>query len=170
MPFIARNREIWKCPADPVRVRNSTGQMVQRVRNNSMSQAFDAGGWLVGTPCGGRYLVFGKSSDIRRPSETWVLGEEHPNSINDAAMAVQMAGSPGDSPAKIIDYPASFHGGAGVFAVADGHCVSRKWLGAVIKPPITQTELPLGNNTPTPDAGTVKDLVWWSFITSSRVN
>jgi prepilin-type N-terminal cleavage/methylation domain-containing protein len=166
MPFIGKSREIWKCPADPVRVKNNLGQMVPRVRDNSMSQVFDFGRWLPGVPSGGGYLCYAKLSDIRRPTDTWVLGEEHPDSINDAAMANQMAGSPGDPAPRIIDYPASFHGGAGVFALADGHCVSHKWLGSVIKPPITGTKLPLGYNTPTPDAGTVKDLIWWASITT----
>jgi prepilin-type N-terminal cleavage/methylation domain-containing protein len=167
MPYIGKNRDLWKCPADPVRVKNNLGQPVQRVRDNSMSQVFDSGSWLVGVPSGGQYLCYGKSTEIRRPSDTWVLGEEHPDSINDAAMAVQMAGNPGDPAPRIIDYPASWHGGAGAFALADGHCVSHKWRGATIKPPIKGTPLPLGNNTPQPvDAGTKLDLIWWSSVTT----
>ena len=171
MPYIGRNREIWKCPADPVRVKNNLNQDVPRVRDNSMSQVFTFGSWLVGVPSGGPYLCYGKLGDIRRPTDTWVMGEEHPDSINDAAMANQMAGNttpPADPAPRIIDYPASFHAGAGVFALSDGHCFSRKWLGGTIKPAITGTKLPLGNNTPTPDAGTVKDLIWWSSITTVR--
>jgi prepilin-type N-terminal cleavage/methylation domain-containing protein len=167
MPYIGKNREVWKCPADPVRVPNNLGQMVPRVRDNSMSQAFAHGAWLVGQPSGGHYLCYAKMAEIRRPAETWVLGEEHPDSINDAALANQMAGRSDDPAPKIIDYPASFHGGAGVFALADGHCVSRKWLGGTIKPPITGIPLKLGNNTPQPvDAGTAKDLIWWASITT----
>jgi prepilin-type N-terminal cleavage/methylation domain-containing protein len=167
MPYIGKNRELWKCPADPVRVKNTLGQRVQRVRINSMSQVFDYGSWLVGTPSGGSYLCYGKMSEIRRPADTWVLGEEHPNSVNDAAMAVQMAGNTGDPAPMIVDYPASFHGGAGVFALADGHCLRRKWLGSVITPAVTDNDLPLGHNTPQPvDAGTVKDLIWWPLITT----
>ena len=126
MPFIGKNRDLWKCPADPVRVKIS-GQSLPRVRDNSMSQVFDFGSWLVGTPSGGGYLCYGKLTEIRRPSDTWVMGEEHPDSINDAAMANQMAGRTGDPSPRIIDYPASFHGGAGSFALADGHCVNHKW-------------------------------------------
>ena len=133
-----------------------------------MSQVFDYGSWLVGEPSGGKYLCYAKMAQIKRPAETWVLGEEHPDSINDAAMANQMAGNPGDPSPKIIDYPASFHGGSGEFALADGHCVTRKWIGSVIKPPVTGNPLPLGNNTPTPDPGTVKDLEWWSSITTAH--
>jgi prepilin-type N-terminal cleavage/methylation domain-containing protein len=169
MPYIGKSRDVWKCPADPVRVNNSAGQPVPRVRDNSMSQVFAFGAWLVGVPSGGPYLCYGKMAEIRRPAETWVLGEEHPDSINDAAMANQMAGNPSDPAPRIIDYPASFHGGAGVFAIADGHSVSRKWLGSDIKPAITGTPLPLGTRTPQPvDAGTAKDLIWWSTITTVR--
>jgi prepilin-type N-terminal cleavage/methylation domain-containing protein len=172
MPFVGKNREIWKCPSDPVRVPNNVSQMVPRVRDNSMSQVFGPGGWLVSAASGGQYLTYGKLTDIRRPTETWVLGEEHPDSINDAAMANQMAGNaipPADPAPRIIDYPSSFHGGAGVFALADGHCVSHRWLGSTIKPPITGIKLPLGGNTPQPvDGGTAKDLVWWSTITTVR--
>jgi prepilin-type N-terminal cleavage/methylation domain-containing protein len=167
MPYIGRNRAIWQCPADPVRVLNNLGQPVPRVRDYSMSQVFDSGAWLVGVPNGGNYLCYGKLSEIRRPSDTWVVGEEHPDSINDDAMAVQMAGDTGDAAPRIIDYPASYHGGAGVFALADGHSVSRKWRGGTIQPPVTGNPLLLGNNTPQPvDAGTAQDLFWWSSITT----
>jgi prepilin-type N-terminal cleavage/methylation domain-containing protein len=167
--YIGKSRDVWKCPADPVRVKDSRGQSVPRVRVNSMSQVFDFGSWLVGVPSGGAYLCYGKMTEIRRPGDTWVLGEEHPDSINDAAMANQMAGAAGDPAPKIIDYPASFHGGAGEFALADGHCAVRKWLGSTIKPTVTGSKLPLGNNTPQPvDGGTAKDLMWWSTITTVR--
>src|ERR1043166_8716224 len=131
MRYVGKSREIFRCPSDPVRVPNNLGQPVQRIRNNSMSQVFSAGSWLPGEPSGGKFLCYGRKSDIRRPSDTWVFGEEHPNSINDAAMANRMVtGGPDDaSPPRVIDYPASFHGGAGVFALADGRCLTRKWLG-----------------------------------------
>ena len=162
MPYISKNRDIWKCPADPVRVKNNLGTPVQRVRNNSMSQVFDYGSWLPGIPSGGQYYCYGKSSEIRRPSDTWVLGEEHPDSINDAAMAVKMAGNAGDPTPQIIDFPASFHAGAGVFAMADGRCVSHKWKGNTIKPGVTG--IPLALNVAAGDSG--PDIIWWSTITT----
>jgi prepilin-type N-terminal cleavage/methylation domain-containing protein len=166
MPYIGKSREVWKCPADPVRVKNNLNQLVQRVRVNSMSQVFDFGGWLPGVPSGGNYLCYGKMADIRRPTDTWVLGEEHPDSINDAAMAVQMAGNAGDPAAKIIDFPASNHGGVGVFALSDGHCLKRKWLGSTIKPAVTGTPLQLNVPIPAGDKDSIKDIVWWSSITT----
>ena len=163
MPFIGKNREVWKCPASPVKVKDNRNQLVPRVRDNSMSQVFDFGGWL-----GANYMRYGKLTEIRRPTETWVLGEEHPNSINDAAMAVQMAGNTGDPAPRIIDFPGSYHAGVGVFAMADGHCITRKWLGSAIKPPVsTTTLLPLPFNGSL-DPGSIKDIIWWSSITTVR--
>jgi len=165
MPFIGKNRQLWKCPADPVRVKNNLGQSVQRVRVNSMSQVFDFGSWLVGVPCGGPYMCYGKLSEIRRPTDTWVLGEEHPDSINDAAMAVQMAGNPGDPAPQIIDFPSSYHAGAGTFALADGHCLSHKWIGSTIKPAVTGNQpSTLQLNVAAGDSA--KDIIWWSSITT----
>ena len=158
MPYIAKNRMIWMCPADPVRVPGLNNTPTHRVRNNSMSQVFDYGSWLKGVPSGGNYLCYGKMTEIRRPSDTWVFGEEHPDSINDAAMAVQMYGNAGDPSPTIIDFPASFHGGAGVFAMADGRCVNRKWLGRTMKPPITGTKMPLNIPVPANDQLSAKDL------------
>ena len=53
--------------------------------------------------------------------------------------------------------------------MADGHCISHKWIGKDMKPSMNGAKLPLGNNTPQPvDPGTAKDLIWWSTITTVR--
>jgi prepilin-type N-terminal cleavage/methylation domain-containing protein len=159
MPFIGKSRALWQCPADPVRVPNNLGQRVPRVRDYSMSQVFDWGEWLKSTMQGGQYLCYGKMTEIRLPASTWVLTEEHPDSINDAAFAVQMAGFNGYN---IVDVPASFHGGVGVFAVADGHCATRKWTGRAIQPPVTGTPLKLCY----PAMDSIQDVIWLSSITT----
>jgi prepilin-type N-terminal cleavage/methylation domain-containing protein len=88
MPYIGQqNYAVWKCPGDTARVRNAAGQTVPRVRSNSMSQVFDTGGWLPPS----LFETYGKLSAIRNPAKTWVLIDEHPDSINDAAFAVKMA-------------------------------------------------------------------------------
>ncbi len=94
-----------------------------------MSQVFDDGGWL--TP--DKWRVYGKSSDIVLPTKTWVLVDEHPDSINDAAFAVMCNGANNPGAAQIIDMPASFHNGACGFSFADGHSEIHKWLGSKIK-------------------------------------
>ena len=162
MPFIGRNSfAIWKCPADPSRVRNAANQLMPRVRSNSMSQVFDFGGWLPES----QFRVYPKMGAIANPAKTWVLVDEHPDSINDAAFAVQMAvpslpGTMGD--VRIIDYPASFHGGACGFSFSDGHSEIHRWKGKTIQPKVTGQLMLL--NQPAGDSK--NDIIWLSDVTT----
>ena len=159
MPYIGKSFAIWRCPADFTTVRNSAGIRVPRVRSNSMSQVFDYGRWLPAST----YRVYARASQIVSPAKTWVLVDEHPDSINDAACAVEMA-LPGAARARIIDYPASFHCGASGLSYADGHSEIHRWKGSKIKPPVTGNQIQL-----IVDAGdSVKDIIWWSDVTTVK--
>ena len=158
MPYLGQSTfSIWKCPADRAMVTVS-GRKVPRVRSNSMSQTFDFGGWLPAA----QWRVYGKESEIIIPAKTWVLGDEHPDSINDAAMAVQMAKLDAKT-AQIIDFPASFHNGACGFSYADGHSEIHKWVGTKIKAPVKYSSS-LSLNVPAGDS--VRDIIWWSDNTT----
>ena len=158
MPYIGnKGFAIWKCPADNASVTVS-GQRRPRVRSNSMSQVFDFGSWLPAGP----WRVYAKTAQIVNPAKTWVLVDEHPDSINDAACAVQMA-KEGATSAQIIDFPASYHGGACGFSFADGHSEIHKWIGSKIKAPVTYTgTMPLNVGA----GDSVKDIIWWSSVTT----
>jgi len=139
---------IYKCPAD----RAAVGKIAKlryspRIRSISMSQVFDFGGWLPAPP----YRTYAKESDIASSSRTFVFVEEHPDSINDAAFAVQMIEPDGSGGRNIIDMPASHHNGAAGFSFADGHAEIHKWVGSVIKPPVkydcaVALNVPAGNS------------------------
>jgi len=135
-----------------------SGQKLPRVRSNSMSQAFDYGSWLPAS----KWKLFVKMSDIKYPVNTWVLVDEHPDSINDAACAVQMA-LPTAKTAQIIDFPASYHNGACGFSYADGHSAIKKWTGKKIQAPVKNNNT-LTLNTPAGDS--VNDVIWWSSVTT----
>ena len=99
------------------------------------------GQWLtganIGNGCQTTYHTYGKTSDmmIPGPSMLWVFCDEHPDSINDAMVAVQLARI---GPfATIIDYPASYHNAACGFAFADGHAEIHKWVGKGIQFPVS---------------------------------
>ena len=159
MPYIGANLSIWKCPSDFVTVPNSAGVKVPRVRSNSMSQVFAIGSHLPAT----LYRVYAKTAQIFNPVKTWVLLDEHPDSINDAACAMKMA-DPGATTATIVDYPASYHHGASGLSYADGHSEIHHWKGSTIKPRVTGILLP--KNV---DAGdSVKDIIWWSEVTTVK--
>jgi prepilin-type N-terminal cleavage/methylation domain-containing protein/prepilin-type processing-associated H-X9-DG protein len=159
MPYLGgRNFSIWKCPSDVGMVKDAKGQRVPRVRSNSMSQVFDNGSWLPPS----NWRIYQKMGDIMIPTKTWVLIDEHPDSINDAACAVQMA-KPGATSAQIIDFPASYHNGAAGLAYADGHSEIHKWLGNKIKAPVKYNSS-LTLNVPAGDS--VRDIIWWSENTT----
>jgi hypothetical protein len=95
-----------------------------------------------------------------------VLIDEHPDSLNDAAFGVQMAvpSKPltmGD--VRIIDFPASFHNGAGGLSFSDGHSEIHKWRGSRIRPPVISREIDL--NIPAGDSK--NDIVWLSDVTTA---
>jgi len=158
MPYIGRSLQIWKCPADHVTVKNVKGQKVQRVRSNSMSQVFDDGTWLPAPA----WRTYRTMTSIVNPVKTWVLVDEHPDSINDPAFAVKMA-KPDAKTADIIDVPASYHNGACGFSFCDGHAEIHKWRGSRIKVPVKNKDLalPLG-----PAGDSLKDVLWMSENTT----
>jgi prepilin-type N-terminal cleavage/methylation domain-containing protein/prepilin-type processing-associated H-X9-DG protein len=160
MPYIGNTFSIWKCPADKVTVLDNQRRRVPRVRSNSMSQVFDYGSWLPAS----RWRTYSKLSHIVIPTKTWVLVDEHPDSINDAACAVQIA-LPGARTAQIIDFPASYHNGACGLSFADGHAEIHKWRGSTIKAPVRNTSMAL--NVPARDS--VQDIIWWSEYTTVSV-
>lgn len=132
--YVGNSYEIFKCPADQsTGLRN--GQLIPRIRSNSMSQVFGNGEWLDGAGSAGstKWLKYGKESQIARPANTWVFIDEHPDSINDPAFAntCTRADSPGG--ARYVDYPANFHNGACGFSFADGHAEIKKWAGSTFR-------------------------------------
>jgi len=128
-PYNAKNVGVYKCPADRV-----PSQIGLRVRSMSMNCfvafAVNPGqsipGWF---PTG--YRTFLKDSDFIRPGPamTWVFVDEHPDSINDAMIAMNMASSTvWPSATTWQDMPASYHNNACGFGFADGHAEIKKWL------------------------------------------
>ena len=126
-----QNAEVFKCPADKSTVRVGR-ETLPRIRSISMSQSFGlnprqgggAGQWLPYSS----FRTYAKEADMGIPgaSNLFVFLDEHPNSINDAAFAVKCDAR--GSSARMIDWPASFHNGAGGFAFGDGHSEIKKWL------------------------------------------
>jgi len=170
---------IYHCPADTSSVQGEG----LRVRSISMSQSVGtcpvntgcliAGGavngqWLtgsdIGTGCQTTWRTYGKGSDMTLPgpSMLWVFCDEHPDSINDAMLAVSMATD--TASANIIDYPASYHNGAGGFAFADGHSEIHKWVGHGIQPPVTWTT---GSRHSVAAGDSTNDVAWLQQRTSA---
>ena len=167
---------IYKCPADRSTV-SMGGQTFSRVRSVAMSQAVGTlrspplrpvvAPWLGGNnnqpQLSEPWRKYGKLTDITRPSPdmVWVITDEHPDSINDAGLAVECALT--NAQARIIDYPASFHAGAGGIAFADGHSEIHKWRDPRTKPPVRyNNELDLDVESPNN-----RDVAWLQLRTSA---
>jgi prepilin-type processing-associated H-X9-DG protein len=122
-----------------------------------MSQVFDFGSWLPAPP----YRTYARLGHIVNPTQTWILIDEHPLSINDAACAVQIVREDAKS-GNIIDFPASYHNGAAGLSFADGHSAIHQWKGSKIK------TFGRGNNTSlnVPAGDSLNDAKWWSVNTT----
>jgi prepilin-type N-terminal cleavage/methylation domain-containing protein/prepilin-type processing-associated H-X9-DG protein len=88
------------------------------------------GGWLPGTSYQSgqtAWLTYGKSSSFTRPgpSDTWVIMDENPVSINDGSMAISAFAAAGAT--YLIDFPSGLHGSSGGISFADGHAIIHKW-------------------------------------------
>ena len=135
-PYL-KNVAIYKCPADMSRNLNSRAGGDPRVRSISMSQAFSKSG---GHNDPAKWRTFLKTSDMVKPhpAALWVIIDENPDSVNDAAFAVKMDAQ-GRS-AMWQDGPATYHGGGCGFSFADGHSEIKKWKdGRTVAPPMTTT-------------------------------
>jgi prepilin-type N-terminal cleavage/methylation domain-containing protein/prepilin-type processing-associated H-X9-DG protein len=165
--YTGKSRGIFKCPADQATV-TVNGQKVPRIRSNSMSQVFGSGEWLdYNIKSSGQdvWRIYEKLTGIANPSKTWVLMDEHPDSINDAALAVACTQAD-TTGAKIIDYPANYHNGASGMAYSDGHAEIHGWKGSKIRNAAIQYNNYLALNVPAGDSW--KDISWWASVTTVR--
>jgi prepilin-type N-terminal cleavage/methylation domain-containing protein len=183
-----RNYKTYHCPGDKSFV-PGYGSRVRSVSMNSIIGII----WNTGAPIGSMshpqkldplpagwtdggyssspskwWLVFPKLSSMVRPgpANTWVIMDEHPDSINDPSACVAMGppdanGMPTST--VIVDCPASYHNGATCFAFADGHSEIHKWTGKAIQKPIVGKEN-AANGIPAGDS--LGDLRWMQMRTT----
>ena len=155
---------VYKCPADQSLSSGRRG--LPRVRSISMSQMFRT--WSDGHSPSPPWRIFGKTSDMVNPlpSNLWVMIDENPDSINDAAFAIKMDNSGPRSAWQ--DGPATYHGGGCGFNFADGHSEIKKWRdGRTLAPPMLVTYsrgFPFGVFQPNN-----QDIAWVEERTSSRI-
>jgi len=170
---------IFRCPADMSKAQGDKG--LDRIRSISMSQSigYSAGGvaagqgaWLpAGPPAGtGEWKCYFKETDFSQPSPSslFVLCDENPDSINDAAWAVQMP-TGGGTATEWIDWPAKTHGNATGYGFADGHAEIHHW----IRPwaiAATTYQTPSGVHNPPPESPMNPDVWWVASRASAKIN
>lgn len=169
-PYI-KSALVFHCPADMSKNYGATG--VPRVRSVSMSEAIgpNPSGGVIGNPNQGYWLpyptynVFIKEAQVPSPANIWLLVDEDPDSINDAAFAFKMPPSPQGT--EWIDVPAKYHGNACGFTFIDGHSVIHKWL--------NPKNIPDVSNNPKPQGSALYEVndpdIWWvASHTSTRTD
>jgi prepilin-type N-terminal cleavage/methylation domain-containing protein/prepilin-type processing-associated H-X9-DG protein len=137
-PYV-RSFKLYKCPADASCSRGRIGEprvrsiaMNQSIGPNNLGTASGRGGWLPAPP----FKVYLKETDMVEPAPVnlWIMIDEHPDSINDGAFAVQMPRTTADT--RWIDVPAKYHNNACGFSFADGHAEIHKWVRAGLLPEV----------------------------------
>jgi prepilin-type N-terminal cleavage/methylation domain-containing protein/prepilin-type processing-associated H-X9-DG protein len=165
-PYL-RGIGVYKCPADTSTVKVG-GLLVPRLRSMSMGQQWAGpGDWL--DPGGFQANVYSKKyhcyfikTDIDNPAMRFVFVDEHPDSINAGGFANMMVESAAS--ARIIDFPASYHNGAGGISFADGHSEIRRWVDVRTRPPVHFNN-GLQLNVASPNN---QDMIWLSERTTRR--
>lgn len=146
-PYV-KNPAMFRCCADKS-MGLAGGRMQPRVRSYSMNNHVGAPSRSWSNPT--KYPVATKYTDIKSPVNMFVFLDEREDSINDGWFATDP-----DVRYWIIDYPASYHNGAGGFSFADGHSEIHKWLDPRTKPVLKAGQLlPLNIGIPND-----KDLDW----------
>ena len=162
-----QNIVIYKCPADIVlkqgRVRPRSVSMNSCVGTRWYSAGFGGGtavpgsvpgeavggGWSTGSyhDPNGVYRCYGKTTSFTAPgpSDTWVIMDENPATINDACLSICMQ-------PYLVDYPANYHNGGAAISFADGHVEMHRWVDVFAQNPAGQVE--------TPVLGPSQDLAW----------
>lgn len=121
-----KSADVFKCPADKYKSPANPGP---RVRSITMNAALGGSLSGVGNGIPGRaYFAANKMSELvyPGPAMTWVIVDEHPDSINDAVFQSKPGFAPTD--ARWQDLPASYHNRGCGFSFADGHSEMKKWF------------------------------------------
>lgn len=130
---------VYKCPADtflsPTQRTKGYKQRNRSLSMNSFFGRFDTSDPNDPTAKGLNWgfqdkLQFLKQSSVPSPAKTWLVLDEHPDSINDGFFINNPTATDWQ------DIVASYHNGACGFSFADGHSEIRKWLSASSKYPV----------------------------------
>jgi prepilin-type N-terminal cleavage/methylation domain-containing protein len=119
----------YKCPADKITVKNG-GVLRPRIRSISMNGWIgpNAPAWNPG------FTTFSKTAQFTElpPTQALVYLDEREDSIDDGYYAIDMTKGAG---AILVNFPGSFHNGAGGLTFSDGHSEIHHWLDPRTRPP-----------------------------------
>jgi prepilin-type processing-associated H-X9-DG protein len=119
---------VYKCPADtflsPPQIASGYRARLRSISMNSLFGRYSRGNDSTAQGLNEflpQYLQYLKPTSVPKPAKTWLVLDEHPDSINDGYFL--------NNPTATSwgDVPASYHNGGGGFAFADGHSELKRW-------------------------------------------
>ena len=132
---------LYRCPADRSRNVRSVSMTCRLApfRLNGGMPSWNGGG-------GAKFRTYYRRGEIGAPSEILLILDERSDSINDASFATDLSntsnpeGEGTSNPYALIDYPARYHSGSGVFSFIDGHTESRRWTEPALLVPLGEAQ------------------------------
>jgi len=140
---------VWKCPADQSTSKHGR-RSYPRVRSIAMNGFLNPPS-LAEWQAGHRPIRKLADAGGKSPSRIYVVLDQREDRINNGYFAVDMNGySPrNESQLRWVDYPASYHNGAGGVTLADGHAEIKRWLDPRTRVPIRKgVNIPIFVNSP----------------------
>ena len=131
-PYL-RTASVFKCPADRSVV-SIGGSRLARVRTVALNNFMGRGSRTWTTPSA--YSLYTRGNQMASPAKLFLFLDEREDSINDAFFWTDP-----DVRFHLVDYPGSYHEGAGNFIFADGHGESHRWVDPRTTPPINPGQL-----------------------------
>ena len=152
--YCGKNTRIFKCPADTFLSPAQRSLWNERARSVAANWCVGSGTPFLPDPA---YTIASNWPALvnPKPSETWLVMDEHPDSINDGGLF-----PPGSS--GWIDLPANYHAGGAGLAYADGHSEIHRWQGRLLDIPVkfAYSAPPMLPNDP--------DVLWGRYHTPRR--
>jgi prepilin-type N-terminal cleavage/methylation domain-containing protein/prepilin-type processing-associated H-X9-DG protein len=153
--YFGKQKNLYKCPADNYasadqRSKGWSGR-ARSVSGNAYCGSLEKQ-LPTGYPLDVAYAITTKFSQLNNPgpSSSWMYLDEQADSINDPAFFAPLNG-------EWPDLPASYHGGSGSVAFADGHSEVHKWKSSVLTRTVNAS---VGYSKITGLAATDADYVW----------
>ncbi len=136
----ASNAGIYKCPSDTYTVNMGGARFMPRCRSvamNAFIQGLASGAGDYSVAYGAPWRGYNKLSDVTdpRPTDLWLMLDEHPDSINDGWMVTDVT-----SPNSWRDLPGSLHVGACGFNFVDAHSEIKRWRVSSTKKPVVRSD------------------------------
>jgi prepilin-type N-terminal cleavage/methylation domain-containing protein/prepilin-type processing-associated H-X9-DG protein len=142
--YTARNPAVYWCPADtflsPAQV--SAGFQLHRSRSVAMNGAVGGGDKKPAPSLNWPNFFFAKKMGelvVPGPSMSWVITDEHPDSIDDGILYANPDYA--DGIGQFTELPASDHANACGIAYADGHAEIHKWMDGRTIRPVTYSQV-----------------------------